>query len=1294
MYSNYSDQCRRLVFAMLAMLMLVLAQPARAADYTAGVAVVDNKTVLWFQGASITQSIAHYNVAGGAQQNVGMAFNASRARYELVVPATNGQTVNHSFTYTKAGLAYDTPWAASIVGPGEPQVAAPTFSPPAGNYASAQQVTVSSATAGAAVQCALNGGAMAPCASPLTISANTTVTAMASLAGMANSATASAAYTIGPDSQGQGVIDNGATLTLWFSRSPQAAWVDAHFNLNSTGQQNVRMALAGARYQLSIPVAASGPATLSYSFTFMSGSGAQDSAVFNWTRPTKVATPKFSPAPGAYSSAQSVAITSDTVGATVRYTLDGSVASAGSTIYAGPITVNAPGVTINAIALKSGMEQSNNATGAYTVTLKAATPVMSPPAGAYLTAQNVTLTSATAGATIRYTLDGSTPGATSTLYSGAFAVAAPGKTIKAIALKSGMGNSNVASAAYVIDGTVAAPVFTPAPGTYAGTQNVTLASATAGATIRYTLDGATPGATSTLYSGAIAVAAPGKTIKAIALKSGMKNSAVSTGAYVIAPEEVRAPVFSPPAGAYAAAQSVALSSGTIGAAIRYTLDGTVPTATSTLYGSAIAVAAPGKTIKAIAVKNGVLSPVASAAYQIGPVALAHGVVEDGATARIWNKPPTTPTTNIVHYYITTKAGVKGAQRDENMVYDQTAQRWHGPTISPIASGSTIAYFFTYTSSNGGNIDSAWFEYTLCELDCVEDVPKPVFTPATGGKVAAGTQVRLSLGTGSVAGTKIYYTLDGKAPTIASPVYAGTPVTINSAVTINAIAMQPDGLTSRRASLTFDVLTICDTQPLQCPVATPTLSHAGGEYATKIGVNMLTETTGATVHYTIDGSTPSATSPQFHGAIWFFKDPVKGDTFTLKAIATKDGRDSNVASATYKILSNPESLWDGKTVFNVVNGTGGKYRDDQIYWFIIGKDWATGQFVRADATGKLIPVSEADNTIPVPDRDKGYANYSITLAQAKSVVIPPIESARIYMSVGKPVIVQINRDINGKIGYAGPNLENSTDPNLDVQFDFGEFNINRPRPASDYPGIFVNTTRVDIFGFPLKLRVTGLDGYDATVGETLKETRDELMARFILETPSEFHGLAKAPYAPNRIMAPAHGTFKADGPNATYLDAYIGEIWDMYRSRDLVMKVGDWPTFRGRVGPDNVMTFTDGIDTYKINGKPTTQEVMLGNGVLDDARGTTPGTEKYNKQLQLQAQLCAALNRHVAEQPNERWYNAAYFYPEGSTANWFTKFWHEHSYNGLAYGFSYDDVGGHSPSIYTPAPTSVTYTIGK
>ncbi len=154
------------------------------------------------------------------------------------------------------------------------------------------------------------------------------------------------------------------------------------------------------------------------------------------------------------------------------------------------------------------------------------------------------------------------------------------------------------------------------------------------------------------------------------------------------------------------------------------------------------------------------------------------------------------------------------------------------------------------------------------------------------------------------------------------------------------------------------------------------------------------------------------------------------------------------------------------------------------------------------------------------------------------------------------------------------------------------------------------------------------------------------------------------------------------------------MWNKYRNETLSLKVGNWPQFTGRVGVDDVFIFTDGVDSYKIYGKPTTTEVMLGNGVLDDATGTAPATLKHDKQLQLQAQICAALNRHVADQPSDRWYDGQYFYPAGQPANYYTKFWHDHSINGLAYGFSYDDVGGHSPSIYTPSPVSVTYTIGR
>lgn len=79
---------------------------------------------------------------------------------------------------------------------------------------------------------------------------------------------------------------------------------------------------------------------------------------------------------------------------------------------------------------------------------------------------------------------------------------------------------------------VAIPTFSPAAGTYSEAQNVTLSCTTSGATIYYTTDGSTPSTSSSVYSSAIPVSST-TTIKAIAVKSGMDNSAVASATYTI-----------------------------------------------------------------------------------------------------------------------------------------------------------------------------------------------------------------------------------------------------------------------------------------------------------------------------------------------------------------------------------------------------------------------------------------------------------------------------------------------------------------------------------------------------------------------------------------------------------------------------------------------------------------------------------------------------------------------------------------------------------------------------------------
>jgi len=183
------------------------------------------------------------------------------------------------------------------------------------------------------------------------------------------------------------------------------------------------------------------------------------------------------------------------------------------------------------MAVAKGYANSPVATAKYSITLVAATPIFSLAAGTYKTAQTVTLSDSTAGATIYYTTNGSTPSASSTRYTSPIKVSAT-ETLEAIAVVSGYTSSAVASARYTITPVAATPVFALGAGTYKGKQTVAISDVTAGATIFYTVNGTTPTATSTKYTGAITVSAT-ETINAIAIANGYSNSLVGAVKYTI-----------------------------------------------------------------------------------------------------------------------------------------------------------------------------------------------------------------------------------------------------------------------------------------------------------------------------------------------------------------------------------------------------------------------------------------------------------------------------------------------------------------------------------------------------------------------------------------------------------------------------------------------------------------------------------------------------------------------------------------------------------------------------------------
>jgi N-acetylneuraminic acid mutarotase len=162
-----------------------------------------------------------------------------------------------------------------------------------------------------------------------------------------------------------------------------------------------------------------------------------------------------------------------------------------------------------------------------------ATPVFSPVPGSYSSAQVVTISDATVGAAIYYTVDGTTPTIASARFHLGISVVAT-ETIRAIAVL-GASQSAVATGLYVItlpSPIAATPTFSPVPGSYSSAQVVTIGDTTPGAVIYYTIGGTTPTTGSTLYTGAITVSLS-ETIQAIAVASGYSNSAVATGMYTI-----------------------------------------------------------------------------------------------------------------------------------------------------------------------------------------------------------------------------------------------------------------------------------------------------------------------------------------------------------------------------------------------------------------------------------------------------------------------------------------------------------------------------------------------------------------------------------------------------------------------------------------------------------------------------------------------------------------------------------------------------------------------------------------
>jgi hypothetical protein len=337
---------------------------------------------------------------------------------------------------------------------------------------------------------------------------------------------------------------------------------------------------------------------------------------------------------------------------------------------------------------------------------------------------------------------------------------------------------------------------------------------------------------------------------------------------------------------------------------------------------------------------------------------------------------------------------------------------------------------------------------------------------------------------------------------------------------------------------------------------------------------------------------------------------------------------------------------------------GRFSDDEILVYVVGTDLTTDQHCRVDAAGTPHPVSEGDNT------DDGYTDYSIPLSELSGGLTLPYMSGRIYLALGGKLGIRIVIDGNGRPALQLPAGWVESDHGFDVLHDTVEFTHNED-------GMFCNTSMVDQFSVPIGIRLTG--SRDQTTGTFRPGGR-----RAVFDTLAADPGFSALVHEDLRVIAPGHaldaGFFPAD-----YFDPYVDRVWSHYAANDLRVTTNAG-TFTGRV-EGGQLVFDGGVSPI---ARPTTRDILFCDGALNAPNDGITGP--------VAAIVGAAFNRGTllshADQPS---LDPAEFYAS-DLSNRYAGVFHDHTVDGKAYGFAFDDVGDFASYVQDHDPSGLHVTL--
>lgn len=506
-----------------------------------------------------------------------------------------------SFTILKA-VAYNETFVSDIGRAAFSfKVSSPLITPSTGKYGLDQIVSINNSTDYSAIYYTTDGSNPSSASSlyvtPLTVSKPVTIKAVAYRYGWSYSETIQANFSFQPDSPNfypaGGIYDSTFDMII----SPLIVGSGIFFTDDDSTPD-------ATKTQFTAPV----PITSSKMVKTVAVKEGMETSIVNMADYVlKAAPPSIEPAGGVYGASQTVTIFCKTNGAEIRYTADGTDPTTDSALYTGGIAVDTD-MQIKAIAYKSGFESSSIVSESYYIVTGAVAPPapeFSEPTGSYEDSISVSFLNdyANEGYYIRYALDGTTPTSeTGIFYEGNPIYLDETTTIKAISYGDGMAQSEVITATYTINGTVAEPLLFVSPEAesdiYESAITIDIICDTKNSVIRYTTDGTEPDASSYVVTGLLSISGSSGSVD-LRVKAFRKGWNPSPTVERNISFKLPNPVFNPE-GSSEISKSILLtiSQPVLGAQTYYTINGDDPKTAGALYSGSPILINSTKTVRA------------------------------------------------------------------------------------------------------------------------------------------------------------------------------------------------------------------------------------------------------------------------------------------------------------------------------------------------------------------------------------------------------------------------------------------------------------------------------------------------------------------------------------------------------------------------------------------------------------------------------------------------------------------------------------------------------------------------